>query len=337
MKVESNPATTVSADREESLARAILQLNPKSARAKRVVALVTIGVPAIGFAIALYMVFTGRASALDYTLFVVFYAIQMFGITIGFHRYAAHKQFKTSRFFEGVLMITGSMAMEGPLFFWVSTHRRHHRFADQLGDPHSPNLSGAGIRGKLKGLWYAHIPWMFSDQESRVNVFAPDVLRDRHLFNYNRTYPVWALASLVLPTILGFAIGGTPAAAFSGFVFGGLARVFVANQAAWCVGSISHMFGSRPFVTRDNSANNWPVAIFTFGEGLQNNHHAFPNAYRHGMRWWEPDLSGWVIAALAKLGIVWDLRMPDRDTMSRRLRRNRESSTAPLETTSQEG
>ena len=337
MKVESNRATTVSANRAESLARAILQLNPKSARAKRVVALVTIGVPAIGFAIALYLVFTVSATLLDYALFVVFYAIQMFGITLGFHRYAAHKQFKTSRFFEGVLMIAGSMALEGPLLFWVSTHRRHHRFADELGDPHSPNLSGTGLRGKLKGLWYAHIPWMFSDQESRATVFARDVLRDRQLYNYNRTYPVWALASLLLPAVLGFAIGGTLAAAFSGFIFGGLARVFVANQAAWCVGSISHMIGSRPFVTRDNSANNWPVAIFTFGEGLQNNHHAFPSAYRHAMRWWEPDLSGWVLAVLAKVGIVWDLRMPDRRTINSGLRRNRKSSMAPLATSRQEG
>jgi stearoyl-CoA desaturase (delta-9 desaturase) len=326
MEVETSGPTAGSADRKESLARAIVQLNPKSARAKRVVALVTIGVPAIGFAIAGYLMFTGRATALDYTLFVVFYAIQMLGITIGFHRYAAHKQFKTSRFVEGVLMITGSMALEGPLLFWVSTHRRHHRFADEPGDPHSPNLSGTGLRGKLKGLWYAHIPWMFSDEESRANVFAPDVLRDRHLYNYSRTYPIWAVTSLLLPAVLGFAIGGTLTAAFSGFIFGGLARVFLANQAAWCVGSISHMIGSRPFVTRDDSANNWPVAIFTFGEGLQNNHHAFPGAYRHGLRWWEPDLSGWVIAVLAKAGIVWDLRMPDHQTIYNRRRRNLQES-----------
>jgi stearoyl-CoA desaturase (delta-9 desaturase) len=250
----------------------------------------------------------------------------MFGITIGFHRYLAHKSFRTSRFFEGVLMITGSMALEGPLLFWVTTHRRHHRFADGPGDPHSPNLSGGGLRGKLKGLWYAHIPWMFSDQESRATVFAPDVLRDRRLYSYNRTYPAWALLSLLLPAGLGFAIGGGLASAFSGFIFGGLARVFVGNQAAWCVGSISHMIGSRPFVNRDDSANNWPVAVFTFGEGLQNNHHAFPSAYRHAMRWWEPDLSGWVLAILAKAGIVWDLRMPDRETIDNRLRRNQPRS-----------
>ena len=322
MKVEHSRPTTTSAVQAESLARAIVQLNPKSARAKRVVALVTIGVPGIGFAVALYLAVTGRATVLDYALFAVFYAIQMFGITLGFHRYAAHKSFKTSRFFEGVLLIAGSMALEGPLSFWVSTHRRHHRYADELGDPHSPNLSGTGPLAKLKGLWYAHIPWMFSDQESRVNVFAPDVLRDRHLFNYSRTYPIWALLSLALPGLLGLAIGGTVASGLSGSVFGGLARVFVANQAAWCVGSISHMFGSRPFVNRDNSANNWPVAIFTFGEGLQNNHHAFPGAYRHGMRWWEPDASAWVLAVFAKAGIVWDLHMPSRQTIEGRMRRN---------------
>lgn len=318
MKIETTPPVT---DRQESLARAIVQLNPKSARAKRAVALVTIGIPAIGFAIAVYLAVTGRASMLDYTLFAVFYMVQMFGITIGFHRYAAHKQFKTSRPFEAVLLIAGSMALEGPLLFWVATHRRHHRYADEAGDPHSPNLSGAGFMGALKGLWYAHIPWMFSDHESRANVFAPDVLRDRRLYYYHRTYSIWALVSLLLPGLLGFAIGGTLAAAASGFVFGGLARVFVANQAAWCVGSISHMIGSRPFATNDNSANNWPVAIFTFGEGLQNNHHAFPGAYRHGIRWWEPDLSGWVIALLAKMGMVWGLRMPDRRMIDSRLRR----------------
>jgi stearoyl-CoA desaturase (Delta-9 desaturase) len=319
---------------QESIAKAILQLNPASARAKRVVALVTIGIPGLGFAYAVYLFAAGRATLTDYILFGVFYAIQMFGITIGFHRYVAHKSFKTSRFFEGVLLISGSMALEGPLLFWVSTHRRHHRYADEQGDPHSPNLSGDSVGGKLKGLWYAHIPWMFSDQESKSMVFAPDVLRDRRLYNYNQAYPIYGLSGLLVPAAIGWAVGGTAAAALSGFIFGGLARVFVANQAAWCVGSVSHMIGSRPFVNRDDSANNWPVALFTFGEGLQNNHHAFPGAYRHGMRWWEPDLSGWVIAALAKLHIVWDLHMPSRETIDRRLRRNR--AVAPVMSVSTE-
>src|ERR1700756_1027488 len=331
MMLDTKPRPAASKGRDESLARAIVQLNPKSARAKRVVALVPVGVPAIGFVIAAYMMVADTVTVLDYTLFAVFYAIQMFGVSIGFHRYLAHKSFKTSKWFEGVLMITGSMALEGPVLFWVSTHRRHHRFSDEEGDPHSPNLSGDGLIGKLKGLWYAHVPWMFSDQESRVTVFAPDVVRDRRLYFYNRTYPIWALMSLLLPAVLGFVIAGTAAAAFSGFIFGGLARVFIANQAAWCVGSVSHMIGSRPFVTKDDSANNWPVAVLTFGEGLQNNPLAFPGAYRHAMRGLEPDLSGWVIAALAKAGVVWSLKMPDRQKINSRLRRNRTSSMTPIE------
>lgn len=330
MNAETNSATgQQESSAKESLAKAIVQLNPASARAKKVVALVTIGIPAVGFAVAVYLMVSGHAGLTDYVLFSVFYAIQMFGITIGFHRYVAHKSFKTSRFFEGVLMISGSMALEGPLLFWVSTHRRHHRYADDEGDPHSPNLSGRTFGGKLKGLWYAHIPWMLSDQESRAVVFAPDVLRDRRLYSYNRSYPIWGLIGLLAPAAIGEMVGGSFAAAFSGFIFGGLARVFVANQAAWCVGSISHMIGSRPFANRDDSANNWPVAFFTFGEGLQNNHHAFPGAYRHGMRWWEPDLSGWVIAGLAKANIVWDLHMPSRTTIDNRLRRNRVAQPAP--------
>ena len=337
MNTETKRPASVPDNRKESLARAIVHLNPQSARTKRGVAIVTIGIPTIGFAIALYLAFTGRATAFDYILFVLFYAIQSFGVTIGFHRYAAHKSFQTSRFFEGVLMIMGSMALQGPVLYWVYTHRRHHRFADELGDPHSPNLSGAGLKGKLKGLCYAHIPWMLSDVESRVDVFAPDILRDRNLYNYSRMYPIWALASLMLPAVLGFTIAGRLSDAFSGYIFGGLASVFAANQATWCVGSICHMIGSRPFATEDHSANNWPVAIFTFGEGLQNNHHAFPGAYRHAMRWWEPDLSGWVLAALAKVKIVRDLRMPDRQMINSRLRRNRDLPGASPRVTEQGG
>lgn len=323
MKAVSADATIAPTAADESLAREIVRLDPRSARAKRVVASATIGLPTVGLGIAIYLIATGRATALDYTLFGVFYAIHIFGATVGYHRYAAHKSFKTSPLFEGVLMITGSMALEGPVLHWVATHRRHHRFADQHGDPHSPHLSGDGLRGKAKGLWYAHIPWMLSDRESRLNVFAPDVLRNRRLYFYNRTYFVWAIIGLLLPGVIGGVVGGTLATAFSGFIFGGLARVCLANQAMWCVGSISHMIGSRPFSNRDDSANNWPVALLTFGEGLQNNHHAFPGAYRHGMRWWEPDMSAWIIYTLSTVGIVWDLHMPSRKTINNRLRRNK--------------
>jgi stearoyl-CoA desaturase (delta-9 desaturase) len=176
----------------------------------------------------------------------------------------------------------------------------------------------------MRGLWYAHLPWMLSDESSRWTVFAPDVLRNRRLMSYHRTYPIWVVGGLIAPAVIGFAIGQTAGAALGGLVFGGLVRIFVANQAAWCVGSVCHAFGTRPFENEDRSANNWPVAVMTFGEGLQNNHHAFPGSFRHAVSWWEPDLSGWIIAALARAGLVWDARAPDHETVGRRRARTLE-------------
>lgn len=299
----------------EPLAAGIVKLDPASRRIKWITAFVMMALPGLGFAAAVYLLVRGTYTTTDLALFGSFYAVHMGGITIGFHRYLAHKTFKTSRFFEAVLLISGSMGGQGPIMYWVTTHRRHHRFSDGPGDPHTPNLHGEGILGKLRGLWYAHMPWMLSDESSSWSMWAPDVMRDRRLFFFHRTYQLWMLAGLALPALIGFAVHQSAQAALTGFVFGGLARMFVANQAAWCVGSVSHMIGGRPFDNGDRSANNWPVAVFTFGEGLQNNHHAFPGSYRHGVRSWEPDLSGWTLALLGKAHVVRDLRSPDRATV----------------------
>ncbi|MFC3865202.1 acyl-CoA desaturase [Alcaligenes aquatilis] len=289
----------------------IAPLVGKGARQKQLTAFSIMSIPLIGFLICLWWIYEGRVTTLDYILFTVFYVIQMLGITVGFHRYLAHKTFSTSKVFEGILLICGSMAGQGPIMFWVTTHRRHHTFSDKPGDPHSPNLIGNHLWGRIKGLWYAHMPWMMAKDVSVWTVFAPDILSSRRLFFYHRTYFWWLMLGLILPAAIGGFIGGSIEAAIGGFLFGGLGRMFLANQAAWCVGSLSHMIGSRPFRTNDSSANNWTVAIFTFGEGLQNNHHAFPGSYRHGMKWWEPDLSGWFLKLLSLVGVVWGLKHPD--------------------------
>ncbi|WKB51315.1 acyl-CoA desaturase [Eleftheria terrae] len=293
------------------------------ARTKQLAALCVLLLPAAGFALALDQLRQGRASLLDLALFLGLYGLQMAGITMGFHRYLAHKAFRTSRAFEAMLLVCGSMAAQGPIMFWVATHRRHHVYADEPGDPHSPNLAGSGLQGALRGLWHAHVAWMLTTDVSRWNYFAPDILRNRRLFFFHRTYGLWVGLGLLLPAAVGGLAEASWDGAWRGLLFGGLARLFVANQAAWCVGSLCHRFGSRPFHTRDRSANNWPVALLTFGEGLQNNHHAFPASYRHGMRWWEPDLSGWLLTGLGALGVVWDLSHPTAEAIEkkRRLRR----------------
>ncbi|SMF99780.1 acyl-CoA desaturase [Burkholderia singularis] len=281
------------------------------ARIKRLTALAVMLVPFAGFVLALRQLALGDFAATDLVLFAAFYFLHMGGITMGFHRYLSHKTFRTGRWFEGLMLICGSMAAQGPIMFWVTTHRRHHLYSDQQGDPHSPNLLGNGFLAKARGLWYAHMPWMLAPDVSGWTFFAPDVLRDRRLFFYHRTYMWWVVLGLALPAAIGGLVGGSLHAAWNGLLFGGFARIFLANQAAWCVGSVCHMFGGRPFKTDDQSANNWPVAIFTFGEGLQNNHHAFPASYRHSVKWYEPDLSAWVLWTLGKFGVVHGLRKPE--------------------------
>ena len=299
----------------------VVKLDPASARIRRTAALAIMIVPGLGFLGALYqLLWTGSVDTTVWVLFGVMYALHMGGISIGFHRYLAHKSFKTSTVFEGILLICGSLAGQGPIMDWITTHRRHHMYSDREGDPHSPNLHGTGLRGQVRGLWHAHMPWMLSDETSKWSVFAPDVLSNRRLFFYHRTYLVWVFTGLALPALIGLAVDRSVDGAVNGLLFGGLARMFVVNQASWCVGSFAHMFGARPFRTGDNSANNLPVAVLTFGEGLQNNHHAFPSSYRLWMRWWEPDLGGWLLALFRQVGIVRELRQPGPETVARRRR-----------------
>ena len=253
---------------------------------------------------------------------LVMYVLCMLGITVGFHRHFAHRSFSTSRPMSLLFGVLGSMAAQGPLLFWVATHRRHHAFSDEPGDPHSPNLNGSGLSGLLCGLWHAHIGWMFSDEATDLVDFARDLLRDRDLFTIHRTYLFWVYSGLALPALVCGLLTLTWTGALQGFLWGGLVRVFLVNHASWCVGSVSHVFGTRPFETRDYSANNYWVALLTFGEGLQNNHHAFPSSFSHAVRWWQPDFSAVVIRCLRFAGLVWDVKYPSERAIreARRLR-----------------
>ena len=299
-------------------ARSVVRLTPAGLRSKRFSALATMVLPLAGTAAAAWLLAVGRYTATDIALFCIMYVVHMLGVTVGLHRYATHRSFRTLPWVADALMIAGSMAAQGPLLFWVATHRAHHSFSDREGDPHSPNLHGEGWRARLRGLWYAHMPWMLSEHSQKWSVFARDVLDDRRLVFHHNLYPAWVLLGLALPAAAGFAIGHTPESALGGLVFGGLARIAIANQAAWCVGSICHAYGSRPFPNGDKSANNLLVAVLTLGEGLQNNHHAFPSSFRHATRWWEPDPSGWLIAAMGKAGLAWGLREPSEAAIKRR-------------------
>lgn len=294
----------------QGLAPGLAEVTPGAHRFQRRIALAIMIVPALGAVEAVRLWLRHEVGAGDLVLFAVMYAVHMGGVTMGLHRLLAHRAFSTSKAMETLLIIMGSMAGQGPVLYWVATHRAHHAYSDTEADPHTPQRSGRGFWGRMKGLWYAHMPWMLSRRIALASHFAPDLLRNRTLVKLSQSYFLWLGLGLVLPAVAGGLLHGSFRGLWAGFIYGGLARLFVANQAAWCVGSVCHMFGSRPFRTNDSSGNNWWVAILTFGEGLQNNHHAFPSSYRHAVRWWEPDPSGWCLALLAKTKLVWNLRHP---------------------------
>jgi stearoyl-CoA desaturase (delta-9 desaturase) len=249
----------------------------------------------------------------DIFIFLALYIATGLGITVGFHRLFTHRSFKTGPRTRAVWAVLGSMAIEGPLISWVADHRKHHACSDKEGDPHSPHVGhGTGWSAALKGLFHAHVGWLFDHSErGSKERFAPDLLRDPVVSFVDRTFFLWATASLVLPLLLGWVWGGTIDAALTALLWGGVVRMFLLHHVTYSVNSLCHMFGGRPFDTKDESRNFLPVALLSFGEGWHNNHHAFPTSARHGLRGWQPDPSAGVIWAMEKAGLARDVvRIP---------------------------
>ena len=170
------------------------------------------------------------------------------------------------------LGLAGSLAFQGGVIGWVAEHRRHHAFSDRPGDPHSPHDAD---RGPFRGLWHAHVGWLFKHTPTSCERYAPDLLADRDLVILNRLFPLWCVLSLMLPVALGWLFAGT-AGAITALIWAGGVRIFVLHHTTWSVNSLCHMFGRRPFPSRDRSTNLSVLAVLTFGESWHNNHHAFP-------------------------------------------------------------
>jgi stearoyl-CoA desaturase (delta-9 desaturase) len=192
---------------------------------------------------------------------------------------------------------------------WVSDHRKHHTFTDEEGDPHSPHVGqGAGVVGMVRGLWHAHVGWLFeTNGQAEKRRYAPDLLDDPGMRAISRRFPLIALATLALPFALGFAWSGTLGGGLSALLWGGFVRIFLVHHITWSVNSICHFFGDRRFATDDKSTNVFWLALPTLGEAWHHNHHAFPRSARHGLRWWELDPSGWLIGLLERVGLAWDV------------------------------
>jgi stearoyl-CoA desaturase (Delta-9 desaturase) len=301
--------------------RGLTIAEPRALFWQRVTMLIfTVG-PLAGVVLAM-VAFWGRGiSGVDLGLFLGFYVVTGLGITVGFHRLLTHQSFKAPTAVRVAFAAAGSLAIQGSVIDWVATHRRHHAYSDRPGDPHSPHVDAAGgTTGILRGLWYAHVGWLFSPEGTVQRAWAPDLLRDRPIARVSRLFPWLVLASFLLPALLGGLLTGTLAGAMSGFLWGGLVRVFVLHHVTWSINSICHVFGTRPFESHDEARNNPVMALLGFGEGWHNAHHAFPASARHGLRWWEFDASWVVIRSLSALGLARDVKTPTPTQLERRTR-----------------
>jgi stearoyl-CoA desaturase (delta-9 desaturase) len=283
---------------------------------RTITALVTL-IPFVALGLAGWQLWDRALDWRDLVLFIALYVPIGLGVTVGFHRHLTHGSFKTHRWLRGLLAILGSAAIEGPVISWVADHRKHHKFSDREGDPHSPHVDfGGGIASGLRGLFHAHMGWLFvHTQRGSRERFAPDLLADPVIRFVDRTFLLWAVLGLLLPSALGWLIGGTPLAAATGLLWGGLVRVFFLHHVTYSINSLCHVFGRRDFETNDRSRNLALIAIPSLGEAWHNNHHAFPASAIHGLGRWQLDLSALVIRALERLGLIWDVVRPSSERL----------------------
>lgn len=266
--------------------------------------------PIVGTVAALAFLFVHPLGLTELVLFFSLWLLTGLGITVGYHRLFTHRTFKAKQSVITALVILGSMAGQGGVVSWVALHRRHHECSDRDGDPHSPNLYGSGVKGRLRGLMHSHFLWMRRHEYPNVVHYAPDLIKNRALVRVARHYYYWVALGLILPAVIGGVVYQSWTGVISGLLWGGLVRMFVLEHIVWAINSFLHMFGTRPYASRENSRNGGVFALVTLGESWHNNHHAFPESASFGLDWYRLDPGYWLIRLLAACGLVWDVGLP---------------------------
>jgi stearoyl-CoA desaturase (delta-9 desaturase) len=272
------------------MARTVADVNPEMEKStgEKIAVLAIVLIPFLATIYAMVMLWQSYVTWIDIGLMLVFYVLSGLGITVGFHRMLTHKSFDAPPALRGLFLMMGCMAMEGDPIAWASTHIQHHAHSDDEDDPHSP----------LEGLWHAHVGWLFN-HKNNSSVYGTWLHKDPVVVWVSRYWVLWAALGLIIPLLI---------AGWSGLIWGGLVRIFLTHHITWSVNSICHTFGTRDYQTRDASRNNFLVGLLAFGEGWHNNHHAFPRSAFHGLRWWQIDTSAYLIRALERVGLVWNVQ-----------------------------
>ncbi len=290
--------------------------------------LLAVTIPFAGLVVAIVLLWGVAFNWIYLGLLGGMYIATAVGITVGYHRFFTHRSFRTPRPIAAILAALGSMAVEGPVLQWAAVHRRHHQHSDDHDDPHSPHTHGAGIWGILRGMWHAHMGWLLRAQPRGLARYVRDLRKDRLVRWMSRLFPVWVLLGLLVPAALGGVLTLSWTGVLLGFIWGGLVRIFLVHHVTWSINSVCHIWGSRPFRSHDESRNNAIFGILALGEGWHNNHHAFPASARHGLRWWEIDVSYLIIRGMGLIGLARDIRVPNSERVMAK-RRDRSQDQRP--------
>ncbi len=278
-------------------------------------------IPFLAVLAAVPVAWGGWLSWTDVAIAGVWYVVAGLGITVGFHRYFTHGSFKAKKWLRVTLAVAGSLAVEGSVIQWVADHRRHHAYSDLEGDPHSPWRFGTGWWALTKGLYFAHMGWLFSRELGNRARFAPDLEADEAVSRVDKLFPALVATSVLAPAAMGGLITWSWQGALTAFFWAGLVRIFMLHHVTWSINSICHVYGERPFEVRegDKASNFWPLAIVSFGESWHNLHHADPTCARHGVLRGQVDISARTIWLFEKFGWAWGVKWPKPERIAAKL------------------
>jgi stearoyl-CoA desaturase (delta-9 desaturase) len=282
-------------------------------RTHKAINLAGIVLPFVGLLLGTALLWNRFVGPVELGMLGVGYVLTGVGVTVGYHRLFTHRAFETFKPLRYAFAVLGEMAVESDVLTWVADHRKHHQFSDREGDPHSPHAGyGDGVWDSLRGLWHAHVGWLFrtvgrADKER----YAKDLVADKGMVVIAKLFLPIMLFSLLLPTVIGWVVIGGWYGALAGLVWGGGIRIFLLHHVTFSINSICHFTGRRRFKSADDSRNVWWLSWLSFGESWHNNHHAFPSSAFHGLRRLEIDPGGFFIWMLERLGLAWNVvRVP---------------------------
>ncbi len=270
-------------------------------------------IPFIAIHLACLFVFIVGISWVAVLICLLSYVVRMFAITAFYHRYFSHKSFKTYRWLQAVFGVLGATATQRGPIWWAAHHRHHHIHADSEEDSHSPR----------DGFWHSHLKWFLMKKNFAVK---SQYVKDLEKFPELKFIDRFDILFPILFAVLLFGLGSVlqtsyPQLDTSGWqlvIWGYFVSTVLLSHITYCINSLAHVFGFRSYETKDDSKNNFLLAILTLGEGWHNNHHCSPGSVKQGFKWWQIDLSYYVLYMMDKVGLIWDLKYPNQELLNKK-------------------